>query len=199
MRVSSSADPTGASVSFTIVDAPEATPVAQPQVRAAHVALEISGSGPWTALFGGSAERDIILRVENNGTEPLVDTPINLTFGKGSDPTAPALQADGGPVQLGSLLPGQEVELRIPVTTEVPTIGTYTAKVTIIGLNRLTSGETTLPEGSPSIKATTSSYPWALIVLAWLLLQIPLLGLYRRRDVVVEDAPADIEAPLPHL
>jgi hypothetical protein len=191
VRTASIADPAAINAPFEINGAPTATPVADPlATRSLQVGLTIVGSGPLVSYFGGPAQRDLLLNVRNSGNSPLDGTPVTVAFGKGDDPTESVLAEGGGAVALPPLQPGQNAELRIPVTIDPVPFGSYTAKATFAGLDAVIVDGQENSAGDLSVKATTSAYPWGLILVAWLVLQIPLLGLYKRRPVVYE-APAE--------
>ncbi len=156
---------------FEVLGADTATPNTQVIRRTVEVSSTLTGTGPWTAWLGGAARRDFTLTVQNTGTVPLLNPPVVVTAGQGADPTSIVAQP-----QLGEIAPGASATATIPVTLGPPTFGRYTVKATVSGVDQptTTSNETT-------------SYPWALIAIAWLLIQIPLLGLYRRRVNGPED------------
>jgi hypothetical protein len=133
--------------------------------RTAEATSRLTGSGPLSAWFGGTAKRTYELTVTNTGSVALVDPRVTVTGGKGSDPTGLIAQP-----QIGQIAPGETVVFEIPVAFTAPTFGEYRVRATFGDLD--TTVVTT---------ATTSTYPYALIVVLWLLLQPLLLGLYKRR------------------
>lgn len=190
IHVVSAGDTGTADVPFVIPSAEQAPPTKILSSRAANVVASLRGSGPWQALFGGAAQREFVVSVTNTGTTVLQDPQINLTYGKGDDPTTPLLGADGQPIKFGLIQPTSTVEVRVPVTFPAPTFGKYRVKGVVVGLDSLSVDGEALPQGDNEFAATTSTYPWMLIAVAWLLLQIPLLGLYKRRPSLPDDAIA---------
>lgn len=188
------ADALGVDVPFEVVGAPTAPPQAEVTSRRLNVDPRLTGSGPLTAFFGGTAKRELLLTVTNTGSAPLVDQPVSLTFGKGDDPTDPLLTAEGLPVTIGSLEVGASTEIRVPVVIDAPAFGQYTVKGLFIGVDAVSVDGEPNDAGDETFSVTTTTYPWGLILIGWLLLQIPLLGLYKRRPVVVVEEPATAPA-----
>jgi hypothetical protein len=145
----------------------------------------IVGSGPWTSWIGGSADRTALITVTNTGNQVITNPTLTLTVGKGADPTTFLANP-----QIGTIQPGQTVIFKQPFTIKGPAFGQYRLKGVFSGLDEATT-----------FTASTSVYPWILFVLAWLLLQIPLLGLYKRRSVIDEgdEDPIEDARPVPTL
>ncbi len=156
---------------FEVFGAETAPPSAQVVTRSVVLTGEVSGSGPWTAWLGGAAERTFTLTVQNTGTVPLLNPAVVVTAGQGDNPTSVVAQP-----LLGEIPPGGTATAIVPVTLGPPTFGRYTVKATVSGVDQPTT-----------VSGTTSSYPFVLIGIAWLVIQIPLLGLYRRRRLGPED------------
>ncbi|WP_289009942.1 hypothetical protein [uncultured Thermomonospora sp.] len=125
--------------------------------------VTVTGGGPGEAWFGGTAHRTLRVTLRNEGTATLTDPPLSLTVGRGPEPTEPITAP-----ALGTLAPGQERTYAIPFSVGAPAFGRYTVRGEITGLDE-----------PISFTAHTSSYPWALPVLAALVL--PLTGLTARR------------------
>jgi len=191
IRVATSADANGFDIPFTIVGAPTAPASRVVSTRSVDVSASIVGSGPISAYFGGAAKRELVLSVTNTGSGPLVSPPLTLTFGKGQDPTTPLPTADGQQANLGTIEAGQTIEYRQPITIGAIAFGQYRVKGQFIGLDSITVNREVLDAGDLTFDASTSTYPWIAIILAWLLLQIPLLGLYKRRPVTLEPLDED--------
>jgi len=155
------------------------------------VSAAIVGSGPLTAYLGGAAKRELVLSVTNTGSGALVNPLLTLTFGKGQDPTTPLPTADGQQPNLGTIEAGQSIEYRQPITIGAIAFGQYRVKGQFIGLDTITVNQEVVDAGDLTFDASTSTYPWIAIILAWLLLQIPLLGLYKRRPVAIEPLDED--------
>ncbi len=150
---------------------PTAPPVAQGGSRSLEIRAEVEGGGPLASWLGGAAERTLILTIINSGTIPVDNPPTVVTLGRGEDPTQLLTQPD-----LGQVVPGQTSEVRIPFELPPGSFGSYTVKTTVGGLDQPTAA-----------RASTSTYPWFLLVGGWLLIQIPLLGLHKRRADDGED------------
>jgi hypothetical protein len=152
-----------------------------PTVQISDVTIE--ERDPWTTLFGAAPDRVLVFSVRNNGDVLLHNPPVTLAWGRGSSP-------DGlmeSPV-LGDLAPGQTAVSRVPVPMGALSWGGYTVtiRVGVLGGDEATA------------KAETSVYPWGLLVVALLLLQLVLIWMrnrYRARRVPPVDlAPDDDES-----
>jgi len=191
VHVAALADSNTVDTPVDVTGAPVGTPSRTSSSRAVDVNATITGGGPLSAYFGGQAKRELVLVVTNTGSEILVNPVLNLTFGKGQDPATPLPTIDGLPVALGTLQGGQTATYRLPVTIGAVAFGQYRVQGEFIGLDSVSVDQGQNLPGDLSFQVTTSTYPWILIVLAWLALQIPLLGLYKRRPVVAEDLDED--------
>lgn len=138
---------------------------------------QLTGRGPWTSWLGAGAGRTLRFTVSNTGDVAVNDPPLSLTFGKGADPRgilpAPAI---------GALEPGDSVTIEVPVRFGAVSFGQHSAGIRISGF------------GEPvQAVATTSTYPWALIALGLIVVQLGLLrvrnSLRRRLDPHDDDAP----------
>jgi hypothetical protein len=210
------AGPAAAEIPVPATATPAATPTATPTTAPTGAAAtpapaatapsfeatsRLTGSGPLSAWFGGTARRTYELTVTNNGTGPLDNPRVTVTGGKGSNPTGLIAQPE-----IGVVAPGQTIVFEVPVSFTAPTFGEYQVRATFDD-----------PSGDVVTTASTSTYPYALIVVLWLLLQPLLLGLYKRRpgaggsddplpttpDAIApapaepEAAPAPTPAPVP--
>ena len=151
---------------------PTAPPVADTGTRSLEITADVEGGGPLLSWFGGAAERELVLSLTNTGTLPLDNPPTTVSLGKGEDPTELLVLP-----RLGAIAPGETTEVRIPFELPAWSFGSYTVKTTVAGLDQPTAA-----------RATASTYPWFLLVIGWLLLQIPLLGLSKRRRPEAGDA-----------
>lgn len=175
---------------FDVLDAPSAPTTVAPDTTPAR-AFEVLdsalvGSGPWTAWFGGAASRDLRLTVRNVGTEAAAPVP-SVTWGSGSDPThvvaVPALEA---------IEPGDTVTYRIPVRVDALSFGTINVAGSLAG-----------PSGPVAFATSSSTYPWGLLLLGAVALQMVLLSIRNRvRDRLhrppIDDGvePEDVERAL---
>jgi hypothetical protein len=151
--------------SIDLVGYPSAPTVIEGGTRSLEVRAEIEGGGPLSSWFGGAAERELVLTILNTGTLPVADPPTVVTYGRGEDPTELLARP-----RIGDIQPSTATEVRIPFELPAGSFGSYTVKTTIGGLDQPTAA-----------RASTSTYPWFLLVGLWLLIQIPLLGLHKRR------------------
>jgi len=145
---------------------PIATPTKDGFSRSARLDVAVSGSGPFLSWFGFPAERTLDATITNTGTSPMLNPPAYLYLGKGQDPTT-LLNSPS----VGSINPGQTVKVSLPFELPAMSFGSYTVKFDIPGMD--------LPVATST---TTSTYPWLLFIVVWLVIQIPLLGLHRKKD-----------------
>ncbi|MCX6418127.1 MAG: hypothetical protein NTU50_01490 [Actinobacteria bacterium] len=203
VHLASLADTNTVDVPFTITGAPTATPSQIVNRRSVDVSARLTGSGPFAAYLGGAAKRELVISVTNTGSSNLINPALNLTVGRGENPATPLTSPSGQQPTLGTITPGQTVEYRQSVTLGPPAFGQYRVKGEFIGLDLITVDQQNVNAGVLSFSVATSSYPWLLILIAWLLLQIPLLGLYKRRpaekplseDPLIEQLPVASGAP----
>ena len=113
------------------------------------------------------------LTIANTGTVPLANLPVTVALGTSKQPTDVVARP-----KFPEIAAGDSQSVDVPITLPAPAFGTYTVKTTVSGIDQPTSST-----------VTTSTYPWLLLAVAILLLQIPLLGLHRRR--MAADAPDD--------
>ncbi|MGQ0433197.1 MAG: hypothetical protein ACT452_12410 [Microthrixaceae bacterium] len=153
-------------------------------VRALEIsAAEITGGHRWAELFGAGGRRVLEVTLVNTG--PLaIDAPkVNVSWGSGSNP-------DGfvKPPEVDRMEPGASQVLTIPLHRSALTIGAQTAVVEVQGL------------GSPVVaRASTTGYPWGLLAVALVVLQLLLLRLrdrlrrrvHRGHEPTVEDPALD--------
>ncbi|MEI6364204.1 MAG: hypothetical protein WCO59_00795 [Actinomycetes bacterium] len=203
VHIASLADTNTVDVPFTITGAPTATPSQTVNRRSVDVSARLTGSGPLAAYLGGAAKRELVISVTNTGSSDLLNPVLNLTVGRGENPATPLTSPSGQQPALGTIKPSQTVEYRQSVTLGPPAFGQYRVKGEFIGLDLITVDQQKVNAGVLSFSVATSSYPWLLILIAWLLLQIPLLGLYKRRpvekplseDPLIEQLPVASGAP----
>lgn len=116
--------------------------------------VEVTGGRSWPALFGGPAKRVLLVTVHNDGTAPAVDPAVAVTLGRGDEPTGFV-----PPPLLGTLDPGEQRVLRLPITVAAPAVGGYTVRGEINGSDR-----------PARFVATVTTYPWGLAGIAGALL-----------------------------
>ncbi len=137
--------------------APEA--IAVPVVAS----VVVTGSGPPAAWFGGSPERDVVVGITNPSAGVVKGLKVELRWGD----------------------EGSEQSTVIPLGEDLPA-RTTTQVTTTITLGALTWGDVevrarVVTTGDPTwVSASTSSYPWGLILIAFVLLQVVVIVIVRR-------------------
>ncbi len=149
-----------------LLDMPTAPPSKDSSSRILKLEVDASGAGPIWSWLGFPAQRSLDATITNTGTLPVLNPPTFVYLGKGQDPTTLLVQPS-----VGSINPGESVRVEIPFELPALSFGSYTVKIDIPGTDAPASATT-----------TTATYPWLLFIVVWLLIQIPLLGLHRRRD-----------------
>ena len=128
-------------------------------IQDAHV-----GRGSWTTWFGWGTPRTLVLTLKNTSGGPLNKPLVLVAAGRASKANEPQRIPVQGPFATGEIR-----TLRVPVEFDTPSIGDYAVRI------RAGSDGTTVTK-----MIGTSSYPWALFVIALLLVQC-LLVLGRNR------------------
>jgi hypothetical protein len=152
----------------------------------------------WTSWFGASFTRQLVVTVRNSGPDRVDTTEVEVTSGRGEDPTGFVAAR-----RLGAIAKGASKTFRIPVPFDAMSFGNYRVKVRISGF------------GEPVIaRRSTSTYPWALFVSVAVVVQLALLALRnraRRRLVAVDEpierttvaaeaiAPPPARTPIPEM
>jgi hypothetical protein len=127
------------------------------------VAAKLTGWGPFLAWFGTAPERMLVLTVRNPSTESVAIPPFTLTRGGGSPDTIVRT------IELGTLGAGETRTYRVPVRFDVVAIGRLSV-----------GGEVGVPGRSATFTAGTKAFPWGLVLIAVLAVQLVLLGLRDR-------------------
>lgn len=113
------------------------------------VDARLSGPGAGWELLGGPATRTLTLTVRNTGRVLVAEPQLAVTFGR------PARQTSGSMLlTTGSLAPGEQRALRVPVTFEAPAWGHYTVRTEVRGV-----------DNAPVSYAHARAYPWLLALL----------------------------------
>jgi hypothetical protein len=183
VKVSSMTRDAFAVAPVTVVGAPfDDTPLPSESVtpRLEIVDAHLEGTGPWTAWFGASPQRDLVVTLRNPGVSAVEGAGLYITAGKADHPTRVVSSAPLTPV-----LPRATKTVRVPVALGALWYGKATVRVAIAGL-----------ADGPEVAATTSSHPWGLAVLVVITLQLLLLAVRNRvrrrlarRESVVVGAP----------
>ncbi len=151
-------------------------------VRAMEITgISLTGNRSWTELFGSGGRRVLEFTLVNTGPIAIDSPDVNLAWGFGSNP-------DGfvPPPDTVRLEPGGTQTITVPLDRDAFTIGSQTAVVEVQGL------------GTPvQARATTTAYPWGLLVIGVLALQLILLAVRNRvrrhlasRRAALDAAPA---------
>jgi hypothetical protein len=128
--------------------------------------------GSWSSWFGWGAQRTLVLTLKNTSGGPLNKPLVLVAAGRASSTNEP----QPVPVQ-GPFATGEVRTLRVPVEFDTPSIGDYGVRI------RAGSDGTTVTK-----TVGTSSYPWALFLIALLLVQcLLLLGRNRVRSRIASD------------
>lgn len=147
------------------------------------VGAVLIGSDSWTTWFGAAPTRTLVLTLENTGRTTIADIPVALEVGRSANPTTNVAIPS-----LGTLGPGEKRRYEVPVTFPAFAFGSYSA-----------AGQIAV-QGEPlTFVASTSSYPWALIVLPLVVvLEVVLLrGRNRLRRAIQESSTRSRETTSP--
>jgi hypothetical protein len=150
--------------------------------------IQVTGDRSWTELFGAPSPRVLDLTLVNTGAVAVQRPALTVAWGKGSAPTGFVKVPDLEPME-----PGASQEVSIDLPRGALSFGQFRAVVEIQGL------------AEPVVAQTTSStYPWGLVALAVLVLQLLLLRMrnrlrrrFQRRAAPPEVAPTDSARTLP--
>ncbi|MFK3978935.1 hypothetical protein ACI2K4_01015 [Micromonospora sp. NPDC050397] len=170
VRVTALGGTTSGTVPLAVAGLPEqpvepVTPAGSSGVARLRVTgVEVIGGRSWPALFGGPAERVLFVTVRNDGVAPAVDPAVAVTLGRGSQPTGFV-----PPPLLGTLDPGEQRVLRLPITIPAPTAGGYTVRGQVDGADQ-----------PARFVVTVTTYPWGLAAIAAVLLGVLVVAELRR-------------------
>ncbi|WTW99513.1 hypothetical protein OG216_41965 [Streptomycetaceae bacterium NBC_01309] len=168
-RVTRSFTPTGLP---DLPQAPAVAPAAPAAVEIADARLidERPWHEGWSAWFGGSAHRTLVLTLRNPGPAPAAAPPLSVVVGRDDPPTTLVATPD-----VGTLAPGEQRTFHIDVTLGAPAYGTYHVRGQLAG----PATDQNAPGASFALRGTTT--PWGLAAVAVLLLAWLLSPLVRRR------------------
>ena len=143
--------------------------------------IDVTGGGSIAELFGAGARRVLEVTLVNTGAVPVDAPDVSVAWGTGSDP-------DGfvAPQETKRLEPGETETLTFGLDRPALTVGEQTAVVEVQGF------------GEPVVaRASTTGYPWGLLVVALLVLQLLLLRLRNRgRRRLARRSPPDGDDPV---
>jgi hypothetical protein len=140
-------------------------------------ALEVTGDRSWTELFGAPSDRVLEVTLVNTGAVAIRRPALSVAWGKGNPPTG-FVEVPG----LKAMEPGATQKVSVDLPRGALAFGRYRAAVEVQGLAEPERGE-----------VTNSTYPWGLVGVAIVLLQLILLGIRNRlrRRFQRPDAPVD--------
>lgn len=169
---------------LAIVGAKYATPSASKLAKLQVENAYLEGSGPWTAWFGASPQRTLVLTVHNPNPAAYVRPPLVLAVGNSSDTTT----HEATLTNLASLGPYQTKTYLVHVTFPALSIGEHQV-VGVVGDAGL----------SKTFIVKSWLFPWGLLVVALLVLELILLAITahfreRRRRREAEEGPPGGEA-----
>ncbi len=113
------------------------------------VSAQLTGSGPWTSLFGGPATRTLVLTVKNPEPQAITVPELVLVKGKAPVPADEVLTP-----QLGILAAGEQRTYDLQVVYPPFAMGSYEVSGHFAGVS-----------SARTFAASTHLSPWALIVL----------------------------------
>ena len=149
---------------ITIIGAPVAAPKALKlnnlQVKDAY----LEGNGPWTAWFGASPQRTLVITVRNPNPAPYANPPLVLRIGQTDNTTTKEATVHN----LATIGPDQTQTYKVPVSFPALAIGEHE----VVGR----VGDSGL---SVSFTVQTWLFPWGLLIVALIVLEILLLLLTR--------------------
>jgi hypothetical protein len=151
-----------------------------PERRVDVQRVEVRG-GSWTEWFGAASERIVAITLANTGDVTVDEPSLTVSWGRGARPTG---FVEVPPVQ--AMAPGAVRTVEVAVTSGTFPFGSYTALAEIQGA-----------DGS-SARATSTTYPWALLVTAAAALQVGLVRVRNRlrRRIAPERATGTSEPVL---
>lgn len=140
-----------------------------PLARAVEISgVEITGGGTLAELFGAGGRRVLEITLVNTGPLPIDSPDVSVAWGTGLNP-------DGfvEPPETTRLEPGETQTLTVALHRPALTLGEQVAVVEVQGV------------GEPvTARATTTGYPWGLLAVALIAVQLLLVRLrndFRRR------------------
>jgi hypothetical protein len=143
--------------------------------QSVKVSAKITG-GSWTTWFGAGSSRMLELTVKNAATMSIPEPRVNITFGKGQNPTGFV-----APPSIGTIGPGETRTYNAPISVDTFSFGKYTLTGELAGFGKPVPFHTSI-----------SVYPWGLLLVAIASLQLVLLYVRdRARDRMPEDEQAE--------
>jgi hypothetical protein len=166
------------------LDSTEQSPLPIRVIEVTDVGLE--RTAPVASWFGGRARWTLTFTLRNVGTVDLREPALSIAVGKQTDPSGLVDAPD-----VGTLAPGEERTFTVPVRTEPFAFGGYTVKIEAHGF------------AEPVVaRAHAATYPWGLLVIALLALQVALVvarNRVRRRLTAEPSAVAVTDEAVPVL
>lgn len=160
---------------------------ALPEPGAIYADARITGDGPWTSWLGGSAERNVLVTIENRGTQALQAPELELWS------AADGAQAPLSTPSLDDLAPGDRVVVEVGLDLPRFSFGTHAVEGVLLGAAQ-----------PLSFRAETTHVPWLLLLLPSIVLaQVVLVSvrnrirrhIHRPLPSVIPADPASISLP----
>jgi hypothetical protein len=154
-----------------------------PKARSIEISsMEISGGGRWAELFGAGGRRVLEITLVNTGPLAVEAPDVTVVWGTGTSP-----KGFVEPPETTRMEPGDTQVLTVALDRPALTIGKQTAVVEVQGLAEPVTR-----------RATTTAYPWGLLAVALVLLQLVLLWVRNRIRRRLHGAPAPaVDEPSP--
>jgi hypothetical protein len=169
-------------IPLKIIGAPVAL-ILPPSSAGVKVTATISAPLSVSSWFGGPKPETVLLRLTNNSGTTFPNPVVSVTVGRGSHP---AWMAAGS--SIGPLPAGVSRTVDVPITVPAVTFGHYTVRVNVA-----------TGAGNVSTSAETTSWPWGLLVLLIVVLDLVLFaiaGMVRRARRRREAAQEPLNDPL---
>jgi hypothetical protein len=173
-----------ATAAVDIPNAPSSHPgdgdVVAPALRRLEVEnVALRGSDSWSTWLGGPARRTFEFEVVNTGSVAVTDATVSMTAGPADNPTGFVK-----PLKIDRVEVGERRAFTVPVEFDALSFGEQAVRATMNG--------TSVPI---AFKATTTTYPWLLIIVPALIIgQLILLGIRNvlRRRLQENEQPVPV-------
>ena len=147
-----------------IIGAPFKSPSATNVQKLQIVNAYLTGSGPWSSWFGAPPQRTLVISIRNPNAAPYADPPLQLSVGAQADTTSNRVTT----YRLSTIGPHQTKTYEVRVTFPAFSIGEHEVVGTVggVGLSR-------------TLVVNTWLFPWGLLVVLVVLIEVVLLSLTR--------------------
>lgn len=147
-----------------------------PKARAIEISsMKITGGGRWAELFGAGGQRVLEVTLVNTGPLAVEAPDVTVVWGTGTRP-----KGFVEPPETTRMEPGDTQVLTVALDRPALTIGKQTAIVEVQGLAEPVTR-----------RAATTAYPWGLLAVALVLLQLVLLWVRNRVRRRLHGSPTD--------